>query len=273
MINPATGVEIPQGTPAPAPATGQNAVSSAAQAGASGKPPDSGQKVVPISAMHEERDKRQAAEARSSELQQEIENLKNLMNQYQPPVQQQYQQPYQQPPYQPYQPPYQQQYQQPFTPYQVAPQPIKEQIDALWQEDIRKGFQAEMGAMMQYRDWVESKVDQEFEASRSRHKEDFNTYESKVRGYVRSLPVDAKAQPNIVEAAYLMVKGQDADNIVKAREAALMQKYQGGQAAAMIPGTFSQPGQASGPTLTAEELATAQAMRMSPEEYLKYRGA
>ena len=125
---------------------------------------------------------------------------------------------------------------------------------------------------MQYRDWVDTKVDQEFESSRMRHKEDFNTYEPKVRGYIRSLPIDAKSQPNIVEAAYLMVKGQDTDNIVKAREAALIQKYQGGQAAAAMTGTFSQPGQGSGPGLTAEEYAIAQAMRMSPEEYLKYRG-
>jgi hypothetical protein len=275
MTNPASGVETPQNTPGSAPAPGTGTPSPQAQGGAAGTPPDKGQgKQVPIPVLHEERDKRQAAEARSQALEEEIENLKQLLGQYSAPQAPPYQ-PYQQPQYQPYQQPYQQPQQQPYgqPPYGTPPQPVKEQIDALWQEDIRKGFQAEMMAMMQYRDWVDAKVDNEFEQSRVRHKDDFNNYEGKIRSYIRTLPMDARSQPNIVEAAYLMVKGSDADNIIKQREAQIMQKYQGQQAGAGIAGTFGTPGQPVGsPTLTPEEMQAAQAMKLSPEEYLKWRG-
>lgn len=261
MPDPNTGVVPPQATPAPAPAPDKSAATPPAQGGAT---PQQGVKQVPLPALQEEREKRQAAEAQYKELQAEVENLKNLLNQY---PQQQYQQ-------QPYQAPYQPaQYQQPaYQPYPQPPVNVKEQIDQLWQEDIRKGFQAEMMAMMQYRDWVDTKVDNEFEGLRARST-DFSQYEGKVRQYVRSLPYDARSQANIVQAAYLMVKGQDTDNILKAREAELMKKYQSAQGATGLGGTFGAPQQADGSqTLTQEERITAQAMGMSEEEYLKYRG-
>lgn len=267
MPEPTKGAEIPQGTPSPAAAPAQGAANSApAQGAAPAKPAEQpGQKFVPISAMHEERDRRQAAEAKYGELQHEIDSLKNLINQYQPP---QGAMPYQQQP----------QYQAPYQPqgsynpaYQQAPMPVKEQIDALWQEDIRKGFQAEMMAMMQYRDQVAAKVDQEAETLKTRAS-DFVNYEGKVRSYIRSLPFEAQAQPNIVQAAYLMMRGQDADNLVKAKEQELIRKYQGGAAAAGLGGTFGAPSQpAEANTLSQEELMAAQAQGMTPEEYLKWR--
>lgn len=270
-MDPIKGVEIPQGTPASAPAEGKPAATPPAQGGASAAPA-TGQKVVPISALHEERDKRQAAESKYSELEAKVAEMEARMAQYQQPVQQQPQFPFQQPQQQ------FQQYQQPqlnpygYNPaYQQAPVNIKEQIDALYQEDIRKGFQAEMMAMMQYRDAVEAKVDQEVESLRKAP--DFSNYEGKVRAYVRGLPIDAKSQPGIVNAAYLMIKGQDADNIIKQREAEWQKKYQGVQAqgAAGINGTFGAPQQGSN-TLNAEEVQAAAAMGMTPEEYLKFRG-
>jgi len=259
-MDPIKGVETPEvkGTPTPDPAAGKAAAPAPAQSAAPAKPAEpTGQKFVPISAMHEERDRRQAAEAKYTDLQAEIESLKQAQNQYQQP--QQFQQQYQQP------------QQQPWSPYQQAPQPVKEQIDALWQEDIRKGFQAEMMAMMQYRDHVAAKVEQE--ADVIRHKAaDFVNYESKVRSYIRGLPLDAQAQPNIVQAAYLMMRGQDTDNIIKAKEAELMRRYQGGAAAAGLGGTFgAPPSAASDNTLSQDELIAAQAQGMTPEEYLKWR--
>jgi hypothetical protein len=263
VIDPKTGVETPQGTPAPAAAPAQGAASPApAQGAAPAKPAEpQGQKFVPISAMHEERDRRQAAEAKYTELQSEIQSLKAMVSQYQPgqPPQQQFQ-PFQQP-------------QNPFaTPYQqAAPQPIREQIDALWEQDVRKGFQAEMMAMMQYQNQVAAKVEQEADFIRSKAP-DFSNYESKVKSYIRTLPLEHQAQPNIVQAAYLMMRGQDTDNIIKAKEAEMMKRYQGGAAAAGMNGTFGAPQPASdGTTLSQEELSAAQAMGMKPEEYLKWR--
>ena len=262
-MDPIKGVETPEvkGTPTPDPAAGKAAAPAPAQSAAPAKPAEHpGQKFVPISVMHEERDRRQSAEAKYSELQAEVDNLKNMVNQYQQPQQQQ-----------PPQFPYQQQPQQQWSPYQAAPQPVKEQIDALWQEDIRKGFQAEMMAMMQYRDHVSSKVDQEADMLKSKAA-DFVNYESKVRSYIRGLPLDAQSQPNIVQAAYLMMRGQDTDNILKLREAELMKKYQGGAAAAGLGGTFGNPTPAAdGNTLSNDEIIAAQAQGMTPEEYLKWR--
>jgi len=255
-----SGVTVPQ-TPPPPAAGAVPPAPVAAQAAAPVKPAEqTGQKFVPISAMHEERDRRQAAEAKFSELQTKVADMEARYSQYQQP------QPQQQPMY-----PFQQQPQQQWTPYQAAPQPIKEQIDALWQEDIRKGFQAEMMAMMQYRDHVAAKVDQEADMLKGKAS-DFGNYESKVRSYIRQLPLDAQAQPNIVQAAYLMMRGQDTDNILKTREAELMRKYQGGAGAAGLNGTFGNPAPAEGNnTLSQDELLAAQAQGMTPEEYLKWR--
>jgi len=257
---PNSGVVPPQ-TPPPPAAGAVPPASAPAQGAAPAKPAEQqGQKFVPISAMHEERDRRQAAEAKYSELQSEVENLKSMVNQYQPQQQQ---------PMFPYM---QQQPQQQWSPYQSAPQPVKEQIDALWQEDIRKGFQAEMMAMMQYQNHVIAKVDQEADVLKSKAP-DFVNYESKVRSYIRGLPLDAQAQPNIVQAAYLMMRGQDTDNIIKQKEAELMRRYQGGAAATGLGGTFGSPNPAADSnTLSQDELLAAQAMRMTPEDYLKNRG-
>ena len=257
MPDPNKGEPVtPAATPTPAAAPAQGAARPApAQGAAPAKPAEpTGQKFVPISAMHEERDRRQAAEAKYSELQSEINNLKQMVGQYQQPQQQQFQNPYG------------------ANPIQQAPPNVKEQIDALYNEDIRKGFQAEMMAMMQYRDWVDTKVDSELEQLRGKAS-DFGQYESKVRSYVRSLPMDAKAQPNIVQAAYLMVRGQDADNLVKAKEAELMRRYQGAAGATGLTGTFGTPSPASdGTTLSNDEMLAAQALGMKPEDYLKWRG-
>ena len=259
-MDPIKGEPTPQPTPSAAPAAGQPAAPAPAQGAAQAKPAEQGQKFVPISAMHEERDKRQAAEARYSELQAEIQSLKTMVTQYQQP---QPQPGFYQP--QPAQP-------ESYNPaYRQAPPSTKEQIDALWQEDIRKGFQAEMMAMMQYSNQVSAKIDQEAEAVRSKAP-DFGNYETKVRSYIRQLPMEAQAAPNIVQAAYLMMRGQDTDNIIKAKEAEFQKRYQGGAAATGLNGTFGQPAPvADNNTLSQDELAAAQAMGMKPEEYLKWR--
>lgn len=86
--------------------------------------------------------------------------------------------------------------------------------------------------------------------------------------------MDARSQPNIVEAAYLMVKGQDTDNIIKAREAEMAKKYQGQYNAQGIGGAYGPATPPAGSqTLTNEERIAANAMGMTDADYLKYRGA
>ena len=67
-MDPINGVVPPAVSPTPAPAVVPAATPAAPVAGATKPPEQSGQKFVPISVMHEERDRRQAAEAKFSEL-------------------------------------------------------------------------------------------------------------------------------------------------------------------------------------------------------------
>lgn len=223
------------------------------QEGASGQ--QSPQKTVPIPALHEERDKRQAAEAQNSQLTAEIENLKNLL-QEQATRATQYPQ-----------------YQQP-DPYQAPQMPQEDprvKLDRLWEEDPRKAFQTEMGMAFQWRDWVDGSVDAQIEHAKSTH-QDFGNYEGSVRKYVRALPLEERARPNIVEAAYFMVRGQKVDDLIKSREQQILEKIRRGESIqGFNSGTYGTPPPVQGAQITEDERRVAEAMNMPPDEYLKWR--
>jgi hypothetical protein len=244
MIDPVTGVEI-QGTPAPA-------IPPPAKPGdASGTPPAQGAKQVPITALHEERDKRQAAEQQSATLLAEIENLKGILaqQQQQPPIQ---------PPAQPFQP-------------AVPQEDMRAKLDKMWEDDPRQAFQTEMMIAFQWRDWVDTNVEYQFDATRSKYV-DFKDYEPSVRKYIRALPMEERAKPNIAEAAYYMVRGQKVDDIIKSREQMLLEKIRKGESIqGFTAGTYGTPPPASGPTVTEQEKAVASAMGMTVEDYLKWK--
>jgi len=160
--------------------------------GAPATPPSEEGKTVPISALHEEREKRQ-------QLQAELEALRKVAGQNVlfdingNPVQ------------------VQQQQQQPVQDY-------RQEIEKAWETDPKKAVQMEIYTAMAWRDQQEAAIDAQ-EASVAGKYPDYNTYRPEVRQYLRSVPLEQRARPGVVEMAYYVVRGQKVDNIIaKTRE-------------------------------------------------------
>jgi hypothetical protein len=213
-----------------------------------GVPPAPAQeeKTVPITALHEEREKRQALQA-------ELEAMRRVAGQnvlYDINGNPVYQQP----------------------PQQQQSDPMKE-IEKLWETDPRRAVQAEIYTAMSWRDRQDAIVDQQ-ENQLSTKFADFNNYRNEVRSYIRSLPIEQRSNPGVVELAYYVVKGQKVDNIMARTrqdiEAEYLKKIQAGEFAAGLPaGGFSQPVVQQGVTLTPEQMKAADAMGMSHVDYAK----
>ena len=225
---PTPGAPTP-GTPTPA--AGTPAPGASPTPGA--KPePAAGQ--VPISALHEERTKRQALEA-------EIATLKT-----------------QSPAAAPVQP-------------QAQPQQdaLRKEIDQLWDSDPKKAVQAEIMVAMNWRDQVDSNMDVEADALATKYT-DFSQYRLAAQGYVRSLPLDQRSKPGIMVLAYMVVRGQNVDTIMEQQKNDLIQKYQSGELAASLaaaPAGTVTPAPTTGIQLNEDQLRAANMMGISPEDY------
>ena len=220
-----------------------------------GQPANQDSKTVPITALHEERDKRQSLQTELDQLKKVVESYTNHQPQYQ--QQQQYG----------YQPAQQQQYYQ-------QPQPqvnTQQQLEELWERDPVKAFRTEMSAALQWRDWVETKTDSQIDGAKARYS-DFDKYETQVRRYIRQLPLEQRAGDAIVDAAYYIVKGQNADNIVKAHEQELLEKIRRGeQVQGFQQGGSGSPAPADGDKYSEQEIKAAEAMGIPITEYVKFR--
>ena len=206
-------------------------------------------KTVPLAALHEERSKRQ-------ELQTEVENLKNLMQNTQqqanaygapPHVQQQMQQ--------------QQQYQQ----QQLDP---SRELDEMWENNPRNAVNAQIGQAFAYYDNVNSHIESQMTQAATRYK-DFNNYREQVRRYVNATPLQDRSKPGVVDVAYYIVKGQNADAAIEqARQASAQQTgaaFQTQGVGNSMPGVPQQGGDG---TLSQEEQNVARVMGLTNEEYL-----
>jgi len=235
----------PPATPVAPPATPPPA---AKPAGASPAPAQEGT-TVPITALHEEREKRQ-------QLQAQVEAMKRIMgnnvlfdSQGNPVMQQQQQQ------------------------QQV--QPFQQELEKLWETDPRKAVQAEIYQAMAWRDHVDAQVEQQA-GEVSVKNTDFNNFRPEVMTYLRTLPIEQRSRPGMVEAAYYFIKGQKMDNIVARTkqewEAEYLRRMQAGEFASALPsGAFSQPPAPQGTiTLTEDQKKAASAMRIPEAEYVKY---
>jgi len=244
-----TDEQEPSGAVSPDP-TGGNPATPTPEANKPGEPspeatpegaaPTSAIKEVPITALHEERDKRQALETEVANLRMQQEALQ----------QQQYQQP-------------QQQQQQ-----QVDP---REELEKKWEEDPKQAVRMEIMYAMDWRDRIDSNLEVQADQL-ARKYPDFNTYRSTSLGQVRSLPLNQRGGQGILEAAYFMVRGQNTDKIVKDQETELLEKYRRGeisaQGLATPPGSFSSPAPVSGTAATQEQINVAEVMGMSVEDYM-----
>ena len=245
--NPAVPEVKPVGNAAPTPSGGTPPVTppeaikpGQPSPGQQGVPPASAQKEVPITALHEERDKRQALES-------EVADLKRMVSEGQ---QNQYQQNHQQ---------------------QQPQHDAKAELEQLWEEDPKKAVRVEIMYAMDWRDRVDSGLEWQADELARRYP-DFNNYRSTALGQVRSLPLNQRGGQGILEAAYFMVRGQNTDQIVKQQEADLLERYRRGelnaQGLATPPGSFSTPAPISGVAATQEQINVAGAMGMTVDEYM-----
>lgn len=217
--------------------------------GASGGQPQPGQ--VPLTALHEERDKRQALQAETQALKEQLQYLQSVVGQ---------------------QPPnagnahgtvYPQQQQQPMAGSQ--------QLDQLWEQDPRRAVQAELTMALDWYDRVNSQLDMQ-EASVAAKHPDFDKFRGEVRRYVRSLPTAERAKPGVVELAYYACRGQKVDDIIQARQQELLDKIRRGEQVQGFDyaGASAPPPVNQSKKLTEEQKQVAAAMNLSEEEYLKH---
>jgi hypothetical protein len=191
--------------------------------------------TVPITALHEERTKRQT-------LEQEVQQLRDMVTQ--------------------------RGYQQPQQPQQPQQNQMQQEIEQLWDTDPRKAVQAEIMVAMNWRDSVEANLSAQASELAGKYS-DFNTYRNQAETYVRSLPLDQRSDPRVMEVAYLVVRGQNVDTIIEQQKNDLYQKFQSGEfvGTAPQPGTFTAPPTTGTVQLTQDQLNAATAMGLSPEDY------
>lgn len=218
---------------APAPAKPAASGSPAPQAGGDGK--------VPLAALMEERDRRQSLQAELETLRGELSQIKQSVGGFQ---------------------------QQP----QVAQQNnVKEHLDKLWETDPRQAVQAEIMLAAQWMDNVAAQVEHEASSLASKYA-DFNDFRNTAMGYVRSLPLEQRSRPGVVEMAYLVARGQNVDRIIEAQRQQLAQQFQQNPSMFQVPPGAGAPavGGQQKQALSDDQMRAASAMGIAPEEYLKF---
>jgi hypothetical protein len=215
-----------------------------ASAGASpvvpGAKPDS---VVPLSALHEERSKRQALADEVASLRAAMDQLKAAPTQPSAAV----------------------------APADAQPRGMtQEQVEKLWEEDPKQAVRTEIMLAMNWYDQVNASLEGTADRIAGQNP-DFNVVRGQVMNYVRSLPLEQRT-PQAIQNAYLMARGQNMDAIIKQRE----QEWQN---RVMAPASFQAPTtgmfgggapSAGSVTLTPEQIQAASAMGLKPEDYARF---
>lgn len=193
--------------------------------------------TVPLPALQEERAKRQALEAEVESLRQRV--AVNAQPQQQVPQQQQH-------------------------------IDTKAELERLWDTDPRKAVQFEILTAMDWHDRTNANLDLQADNLALRYP-DFNHYRSSALSYVRSLPINQRGNPGVLETAYYITRGQNVDSLLQQRETELLDKYRRGEfnaAQQAVPaGSFSAPSMTSGVTLSADQIKVAEMMGLSAEGY------
>lgn len=229
MTDPNTGGNTESAVPATAAPTGANPSATSNQAN-----------MVPITALHEERDKRQAMAVELENLKAQVASLSVTHN----------------------------------TPPISAPsqnRDVAAELEMMWREEPRKAMQAELMLALNWQSQVTAAVEDQFESMQSKYK-DFGEYSPEVRRYLNKIPLEQRAKPGIVEAAFFMAKGQKADTLIKSESEKMLQKLKEGVAVTNVaPNASSGGGSTNNASLTQEEKAAAAALGIAESEYIKYR--
>lgn len=199
------------------------------------------QGTVPLAALQEEREKRQ-------QLQAENDRLASLLTGGN--------------------------HQQQSQPQQQQAQPdFRQEVEKLWETDPRKAVQAEIMMGLSWLDSVNATLEDQMDRIAAKDA-NFVQYRGQVRNYLRTLPLNQRGQPGIVDLALAVVKGQNVDDIVERTKNDLYEKFKSGQLAGIAglsdAGVVSGAPVQKGTQLTEDQLKAAAAMRIDPAEYAKY---
>ena len=157
---------------------------------------------------------------------------------------------------------------------QAQHQPVdngQRQLDELWESDPRRAMQTELQMALRWYDTTTTQVDSQADDVAKKYA-DFNTYRTDVNRYLRSLPLENRSKPGVIEAAYFYVKGQKADDLVNLSKEQLIQKIRMGEKVQGLEGTISggRPVTPNPSAPTMDQANAASAMGMTIEEYMKH---
>lgn len=248
MTTPNSGDGNLPGTPPQDPPEGGNKPSAtpppeANKPGAQGDPPANEDQTVPIRALHEEREKRQALQAESVALREQVDQLKGFLTNKP---------------------------EEPAVPVQGDPNAFKQQLDELWETDPRKATQTEIQAAMDWYDRQNAGMQlQEDDAAKKFP--DYNDYRTEIRTYLRKLPPQDRSKPGVVDLAYYASKGQKTDAIVQLKTEEILRKIKAGESVqGLNAGTTPASSLPQGVQATEEQVKVAEAMGMTLEDYLSH---
>jgi hypothetical protein len=213
------------------------------------KPDEQGGKTVPLPELLKEREKRQSIEAERDSLKQTLAYVQQQSQMRQPGFQPGFQQGFQQPIHQPM-------------------NPAAQEMQRLWETDTQKAVQAEIMMAMSWFDGVNQAVDQQENFVAGKYA-DFGNYRDQVRTYLRTIPLNQRTQPGVVEAAYYFVKGQQVDNIIKSSQEEIIRKIRAGEAIQGFDAGAGTPPPPQAKALSDEQKRVAAAMGLTPEQYQK----
>lgn len=144
---------------------------------------------------------------------------------------------------------------------------IRQKLDELWNTDPRQAVQAELTYALGWYDNVHASVENEMDTVAGKFK-DFDQYRPFIRQYLRSIPIDQRTKPGLVEAAYYLHKGKEIDKIVESEKRSIYERIQAGESIQGITaGTGSGLPRANGVKFTPDEINAAKLYGVSPEEY------
>jgi hypothetical protein len=163
---------------------------------------------------------------------------------------------------------------QPQPQYQQGPDPMQQQqaaLEELWATDPRRAMKTELMMAMNWRDKVDSNVDFQLDSLAQKHP-DVNSYRGEITKYVRTLPLEQRNVPGVVQAAYYYVKGQKVDDLINLSKEEIIQKIRRGELAQGISGSGAGAGDES-PAVkpTEDQVKAASALGMSIEDYMAHR--
>jgi hypothetical protein len=145
---------------------------------------------------------------------------------------------------------------------------VRKQLDEMWENDPRKAMQSEMTIAIGYYDQISTAVEEQMDEMAKKAK-DFDAYRAPIRQYLRKLPMNQRANPGIVEAAYFLQKGQSIDQIIENERKTLAERVAAGESIQNIPtgGAAPLPGNSGARQYTKDEQAIAQQYGQTAEEY------